>query len=1218
MYNSATVQGGRNLYTNAGRGGRAGRGRGTTTTLTRALPIEDPEQRMTDAFVENIRLIRQSISELPVYNIEGISWRLLTQAESISPDLVSITNPLLKEDSSSRDQFNSVYDSRLGSANSASKVCTKCGLNNCNGHSGKIEFPDNIRIMHHDYIGAIIKVLSCVCFYDGQLLLPKADAERISARGATTGEKLKHLALASKDLNCSRINCNHPAGLSIVRHKYALQDSEKAGLLKTDIITPTDTKRDWLTGMEVERAFRRISQETLEILGYKNIEDLCAYCVRSVVVTPVNLRNFTVSGNRVNHHPDTVAFASLVRVNETLKAAVRFHNVCDSLKEITGADVVDITTFASVVKRAEANLAQQNDRYGNDQSQYSQNIAIFEKRQALLTDADPDYLIKSTDIYKGIQQQKELAKSREIEFTKLKTHHSIIIQAANEVALPDSNSLDITVLSGALFTATTAVYKLMLEKYKGKRGDFRRTMMGKNSEFTARAVASPSDGLDIDQVGVPREICRYLGRRITVDTTNMAEINILLSLQKIIGYIRDGEPHEITAAHLHSGKLHFRPGDVVIRMLQDEDIIVMGRQPTLHLNNMLGFRVKVQETSLSIQVHMIWTTGFNLDFDGDEVNLYVPQSPEAIEEARTTMYSTNNLISPRSSRPITGAVYNALSAWYLATRVQRSVTEQTWNQALMILRNRDQLPTLNDRLQRHGLWIRNGHAIFSMLLPANFNYPDSSQESSHGVRIEEGIFTAGLLDEKTLAPDATYSINQAIYNNYPRDIMVNYLNDLYNISIILQQEQAQTVSYTDCAFGVTPIPEVTRSYERQFLTLTTEEQEKFLEQKGYTNVKKIVADYQRTQRLNLVESPLEVEKNNKIKVAELQIKLLPPPTSEYDLIHERKVSNILSTIGDTRGVMIVKGYHDARNQIHDVIDALMKGVAIHTATDNISLAARRLQLLHVFEDNIITISTRLNNAGPNQKDLDLMDIMLKLADDPVFIRQPLYQLFREYDSNNLFDMGGKSIGSGAKGGPGNFSMIGSSVGQQTIAGSTKVPNYLTNGTRTLSSTLPGETDLAARGFITNSYFDGLNPQEKLMEGIGARYGIAGTATSTSVAGDLNTKLCKAMENIIVGPEGDMRHQSGMMFDSFYGFDSRSMILVDNVATFCNVSTLTDMINHEEGWSLHTPQNVTLGYKYNMSTLSNEVLSKYANDFVFPVNHLSDIGDSNLYDDTHTA
>lgn len=97
------------------------------------------------------------------------------------------------------------------------------------------------------------------------------------------------------------------------------------------------------------------------------------------------------------------------------------------------------------------------------------------------------------------------------------------------------------------------------------------------------------------------------------------------------------------------------------RHLVDDDIVIFNRQPTLHKMSMMGHRVKILPWS-TFRLNLSVTTPYNADFDGDEMNLHVPQSLETKAEIQEMIMVHRNILTPQSNRPVMGIVQDSLTA----------------------------------------------------------------------------------------------------------------------------------------------------------------------------------------------------------------------------------------------------------------------------------------------------------------------------------------------------------------------------------------------------------------------------------------------------------------------------------------------------------------------------------------------------------------------------
>ena len=212
----------------------------------------------------------------------------------------------------------------------------------------------------------------------------------------------------------------------------------------------------------------------------------------------------------------------------------------------------------------------------------------------------------------------------------------------------------------------------MFCKNTGKEGRIRGTLMGKRVDFSARTVITPDPNLRIDQVGVPRSIAQNMTFPEIVTPFNIDKMQELVrrgnSQYPGAKYIiRENGDRIDLRFHPKSSDLHLQcgykvhidfwkrsfdflnlvsvSGTQVERHVRDGDLVVFNRQPTLHKMSMMGHRVKVLPWS-TFRMNLSCTSPYNADFDGDEMNLHVPQSMETRAEVENIHVTPRQIITP--------------------------------------------------------------------------------------------------------------------------------------------------------------------------------------------------------------------------------------------------------------------------------------------------------------------------------------------------------------------------------------------------------------------------------------------------------------------------------------------------------------------------------------------------------------------------------------------
>ncbi|XP_061612473.1 DNA-directed RNA polymerase III subunit RPC1 isoform X2 [Phyllopteryx taeniolatus] len=212
-----------------------------------------------------------------------------------------------------------------------------------------------------------------------------------------------------------------------------------------------------------------------------------------------------------------------------------------------------------------------------------------------------------------------------------------------------------------------------VQRLKGKQGRFRGNLSGKRVDFSGRTVISPDPNLRIDEVAVPVHVAKIL---TYPERVNKANLELMRKLVRngpdvhpganFIENRRNQMKRFLKYGNREKIAQELRFGDVVERHMIDGDIVLFNRQPSLHKLSIMAHiaRVKPHRT---FRFNECVCTPYNADFDGDEMNLHLPQTEEAKAEALVLMGTKANLVTPRNGEPLIAAIQDFLTAGYLLT-----------------------------------------------------------------------------------------------------------------------------------------------------------------------------------------------------------------------------------------------------------------------------------------------------------------------------------------------------------------------------------------------------------------------------------------------------------------------------------------------------------------------------------------------------------------------
>ncbi|MCS7121976.1 MAG: DNA-directed RNA polymerase subunit A' [Archaeoglobaceae archaeon] len=297
--------------------------------------------------------------------------------------------------------------------------------------------------------------------------------------------------------------------------------------------------------------------------------------------------------------------------------------------------------------------------------------------------------------------------------------------------------------------------KTLAQRLKGKEGRFRKSLSGKRVNFSARTVVSPDPCLSINEVGVPVEIAQELTVPIYVTPKNieMAREFILRREHPSANYVvrPDGKRLKVIDSNRKELAEMIEPGWIVERHLMDGDVVLFNRQPSLHRMSIMAHYVKVLPYK-TFRLNPAVCPPYNADFDGDEMNLHIPQSLEAQAEAKILMAVQEHILSPRFGGPIVGGIHDHISGLYLLTHGNKVFSKE---EVLQFIRATDvkDVP-LKDAYT--------GKEVFSFILPditLEFKAEicqgcekckKENCEYDAYVIIEKGKLLCGTIDEKAV------------------------------------------------------------------------------------------------------------------------------------------------------------------------------------------------------------------------------------------------------------------------------------------------------------------------------------------------------------------------------------------------------------------------------------------------------------------------------------
>ncbi|MDQ5981832.1 MAG: DNA-directed polymerase subunit beta, partial [Patescibacteria group bacterium] len=203
-------------------------------------------------------------------------------------------------------------------------------------------------------------------------------------------------------------------------------------------------------------------------------------------------------------------------------------------------------------------------------------------------------------------------------------------------------------------TRDRKTYRSIADAIKGKQGHFRANLLGKRVDYSGRAVIVSGPHLKMNECGLPTEMALELFRPFLIREIMSRG---LAPNMKTAKYILEEKTPEVYS--ILEGLVAKRP-------------VLLNRAPTLHRLSIQAFYPKLTDNK-AIQLHPVVCSGFNADFDGDQMAVHLPLSDEAVEEAIELMLSTNNLLKPADGSVVTIPSHEMVLGLYYFTSIDERI-----------------------------------------------------------------------------------------------------------------------------------------------------------------------------------------------------------------------------------------------------------------------------------------------------------------------------------------------------------------------------------------------------------------------------------------------------------------------------------------------------------------------------------------------------------------
>ncbi|XP_022971295.1 DNA-directed RNA polymerase I subunit 1 [Cucurbita maxima] len=670
----------------------------------------------------------------------------------------------------------------------------------------------------------------------------------------------------------------------------------------------------------------------------------------------------------------------------------------------------------------------------------------------------------------------------------------------------------------------------LLEK---KEGMFRQKMMGKRVNFACRSVISPDPYLAVNEIGIPP----YFALRLTYPERVTA-----WNVQKLRNAIINGPETHPGATHyidkLATVKLNLKPsrksrisisrklpssrgvvvdqgsddyefeGKIVNRHLEDGDIVLVNRQPTLHKPSIMAHVVRVLKGEKTIRMHYANCSTYNADFDGDEMNVHFPQDEISRAEAYNIVNANNQYVKPTSGEPIRALIQDHIISAVLLTKKDTFLKFDEFSQLLYSSGISTSRPCASSEKPGQKIFILDFESEMLPVLPAVWK-PEPLWTGKQ-------VVTA-LLDHITRgAPPFCVEKDVKIPRGFFKCRHTG--NNSSKVKVADGDKSKRKRTWNGIKLGKGEVPDEGNS-----------------KKDDYSKFDKLKAE-------RLDDDSLLIFKNELVRgvIDKAQF-------GDYGLVHtvqelygsntagvllsvmSRLFTVYLQMHGFTCGVddlLLIQCMDKEREKQLQICENI--GEQVHLGflkvKDGEKLDPMALQL------NIEkTIS---NNGEPALTSLDrkMTSQLNERTGNSKVLKDLLSEGLLKPSVNNCISL---MTTSGAKGGTANFQQISSHLGQQQLEGK-RVPRMVSG--KTLPCFPPWDWASRAGGFIVDRFLTGLRPQEYYFHCMAGREGLVDTAVKTSRSGYLQRCLIKNLESLKVGYDHTVRDADGSIIQFRYGED----------------------------------------------------------------------------------
>ena len=349
--------------------------------------------------------------------------------------------------------------------------------------------------------------------------------------------------------------------------------------------------------------------------------------------------------------------------------------------------------------------------------------------------------------------------------------------------------------------------KSIKDRLNGKGGRMRGNLMAKRVDFSARSVITADPNISIRELGIPMKIAKNITKPVVVNKINKA------FLTKLVQNGPDNWPgakmlekpngESITLRYyMDRNSIVLEDGDIVHRHMMDGDAVLFNRQPTLHRMSMMCHIARIMKRGDTFRMNVADTKPYNADFDGDEMNLHMPQDPESEAELRNLAAVPYQIISPANNSSIIGIYQDSMLGCYLFTKEDINFSPRDAMNLLMMFNGINEHELLKNSEKEKG--ISSFDILSQIMYPLTMKYKtkafkddkDDIKTSNNVIEIHNGKYIRGQMDKSVLGA-GTKGLLHRTCNDFGNMASAKFVDDLQNVVTEYMKSSAFSVGISD-------------------------------------------------------------------------------------------------------------------------------------------------------------------------------------------------------------------------------------------------------------------------------------------------------------------------------------------------------------------------------------------------------------------------------------